>query len=185
MPCFGQFVVKRAPQRVIMLRQCPRGIGLRLARFFAPQPLSAKTDRIFPRELADRRAPSQPIRFFFARTNELRTSSSECDRFIGPAPEEVVSDSHWRRGRQTVRVAAFNERNRLVAAEPARVLQLDAIDLEAPAFRFCKAADHQRRRERPWLRGKVLDRTTGDGGLLADFASDSSLDSLARLDETG
>src|SRR5271168_4184656 len=96
-----------------------------------------------------------------------------------------MGDRHWRWGCQTVGVAAFDERDRLIAAEPAGVLQLDAIDLEASAFRFSKATDHQRGGERPGLRGKVLDRATDDSGLLADFAPDRGLDGFPGLDETG
>src|SRR5580692_3547373 len=96
-----------------------------------------------------------------------------------------MGDRHWRWGCQTVGVAAFEERDRLMAAEPAGVLQLDLVDLQLSAFGFSKAADHQRGGERPWLRGKVLHRATDDTGLLADFAPDGGLDGFPGLDETG
>ena len=35
-------------------------------------------------------------------------------------------------------MAAFDERDRLIAAEPAGILQLDAIDLKAPASASAK-----------------------------------------------
>src|ERR1700760_4652442 len=89
----------------------------------------------------------------------------------------------WRR--QAVRVAALDERDRLIAAEPAGVFQLHAVDFKATAFRFGKAADHQRGRERPWLRGEILDSPADDSGLFVDFPPDSSLDSFPRLNETG
>src|SRR5271156_4827893 len=96
-----------------------------------------------------------------------------------------MGDRHRSWSRQAFWVAAFEERDRLIAAEPASVLQLDAVDLEAPAFRFSKAADHQRGGERPWLRGEVLHRAAGDSGFLPDFAPDRSLDGFSWLDEPG
>src|SRR3984885_11150291 len=80
-------------------------------------------------------------------------------------------------------MTSFEERNRLLAAEPSGVLQFDAINLEAPAFCFSKAAYHQRGGERPWLGGEVLHRAAADGSLLVDFAPNGSLDRFSGLDE--
>src|ERR1700722_12960287 len=96
-----------------------------------------------------------------------------------------MGDRHRHWSGQVVWMTSFQERDRLFAAEPPGVLQLDAIDLEAPAYRFSKAADHQRGRERPWLGGEVPHRAAGDGSLLVDFAPDSSLNGFSGLDEPG
>jgi len=71
----------------------------------------------------------------------------------------------------------------LSAIEPARVLELGAINDNILVECARGASDHQRRRERPGLRRVVLGLDHGHAGLLEHLAHDRVLEALARLDE--
>src|SRR5580658_3657503 len=72
-----------------------------------------------------------------------------------------------------------------VAVEPARVLELAAINDDVLAECFGVTADHQRHRQRPRLRGEIFDVAADDADFLEHFAAHRFLDRLARLDEAG
>ena len=73
----------------------------------------------------------------------------------------------------------------LAAAEPARVLELVAIEPDVVGGRIGMEAEHQRGRERPRLRRVVAHVGDLDADLLPDLAGDGVLQALARLDEAG
>src|SRR5580704_7608496 len=93
----------------------------------------------------------------------------------------VVRDGDRRRCRQAARMAARAHRCKLLAVEPARVLDLAAVDHDVVRLGFSMTADHQRHRERPWLRREIAHTPGNDADLLQHFAAHRFLDRLARL----
>src|SRR5208282_135719 len=69
--------------------------------------------------------------------------------------------------------------------EPARVLELVAIDVELGRDGLGMEAEHDRGRKRPRLGGVVAHVRNADAGLLEHLARDRVLQALARLDEAG
>src|SRR3546814_9908012 len=71
-----------------------------------------------------------------------------------------------------------------VEGEPARVLKLVAyLRLVRPGLG--EEAEHQRRRERPWLRREVAAAQDAHAAFLQHLALDGLLQRFARLDEAG
>ena len=104
---------------------------------------------------------------------------------LHPGPQNMMRDRH-RMGRlQLARMAPLQHGRRLVAREPARVFEFDAIDMQFARRRLGDAADHQRGRERPGLRGEIGDLAAADSRLLEDFAAHRILDRLARFEKAG
>src|SRR5262249_26108574 len=102
-----------------------------------------------------------------------------------PGADDVVRDrDRWRRA-EPVGMAAQQHQGDLLALEPARALELGAVDLDVGGERLGVAADHQRHRERPGLRRKIRNAATHDAGLLEHLAPHRFIDVLARLDKAG
>src|SRR3984893_4978489 len=76
-------------------------------------------------------------------------SADDTAAILDEAENEMMRDGDRRRGRQAVGMAAAEHRRQLVAVEPARVLDLAAVDDDGLRQRLGVAADHQRARERP------------------------------------
>src|SRR6185437_2419541 len=72
-----------------------------------------------------------------------------------------------------------------VALEPARVLQLVAVDGDRRAARLGGEAQHDRGGERPGLRGMIAHLADNDAGLLVNLARHRILEAFAGLDEAG
>src|SRR6202522_2449864 len=71
------------------------------------------------------------------------------------------------------------------AVEPARLLDLALVDHDLLRQRHGMAADHQRRREWPRLRGKIFDPRAGETDLLEYLAAHRLLDRLTGFGEAG
>src|SRR5262249_52021349 len=115
----------------------------------------------------------------------LRLRSLKADLALDPGAENVMRYGDRRRRGQAGRMRAGQEADRLVAGEPARVLELLAVHGDVVAQRLGMAADHQRHRKRPGLRGEVAHAAGDDAGLLERLAPHRILDRLTRLDEAG
>src|ERR1041384_1397988 len=102
---------------------------------------------------------------------------------LDPGADDVVRDRDRRRYRDLLRMLAAEHLHHLVTREPARVLELLAIDRDLGRGRLRVAADHQRHRERPGLRREVLHAPADDAGFLQRLAPRRFFDALARLDE--
>jgi hypothetical protein len=63
-PLFGQLIVKRAPQRNIILNSCRVGSVYGCSVFLPPSPRAPQWTEGIQRRLADRQAPFQSIRSF-------------------------------------------------------------------------------------------------------------------------
>src|SRR4051794_30589070 len=121
-------------------------------------------------------------------TTQQRQASAKLwaiGRALEPAAGEEVRDRHGRRDQEPVRVAALDHRAHLVAREPAAGLELVAIEGDLLAQRLAEAADHQRGREGPGLRGEVAHLADRHARLLLGLAANRVLDRLAGLDEAG
>ena len=71
----------------------------------------------------------------------------------------------------------------LLAVEPARIVELRTVDDDLTRASLGVAADHQRGRKRPWLRGKIAHAAANDAGFFARFPPHGVFDRLPRLDE--
>ncbi|MEE9603330.1 MAG: hypothetical protein V3V75_08505, partial [Thermoguttaceae bacterium] len=78
----------------------------------------------------------------------------------------------------TVRRADFG------AGEPAGILEFVIADSDLVAGGVGGEADHERRGERPRLRGVVAHLAHVDAGLFLDLAAHRLFQALARLDES-
>src|ERR1700691_3833932 len=76
---------------------------------------------------------------------------------LDEAANEVVGDGDRRRRGQAIGMAPVEHQRELLALEPARVLDLAAIDDDLVRARLGMAADHQRARKRPRLRREIDD----------------------------
>src|SRR3569832_1707690 len=104
---------------------------------------------------------------------------------LAPGAHDMMRDGDRRWRRQPVLVPAQQHVGDLVAREPARALELGGVDLDVAALGLGEGADHQRHRERPWLRREVTHAAADDAGFLDRLAPHRVLDRLARLDEPG
>src|SRR5215467_2756512 len=104
---------------------------------------------------------------------------------LHPDADDVVRDRNRRRRRQPLRMFAHQHGLNLFLAKPPSVLELRAIDHNLVRQCFNVTADHQRCRERPWLRSEVDDAAAGDAGFLARFPTDGILERFAGLNEPG
>src|SRR5262245_20734620 len=91
---------------------------------------------------------------------------------LRPRARELMGDRERRRKGELLRRSG-ERRSDLRAFEPARVLELGAVDGDRLAHALREAAAHQRRGERPRLRGVVGDATDVDPGLFLDLAPGS------------
>ena len=94
-----------------------------------------------------------------------------------------MRDGERGRAGDALRMRAGEHRGGLRAAEPARILDLLGVDGDLFGQRLRMAADHQRHREGPRLRGEIGHAPADDAGLLLDLAAHRGLDRLAVLDE--
>src|SRR5580704_5857564 len=122
--------------------------------------------------------PVQRMRGAFVSTEDMGAIFDE-------AADEMMRDGDRRRRGQAAGMAAGQHRCQLLAVEPARVLDLAAIDDDLVRRRLRMAADHQRRRKRPRLRHGIFDLAAGDAGFLQHFATHRFLDGFAGFDEAG
>src|SRR4029453_16605478 len=98
-----------------------------------------------------------------------------------PGADDVMRnrDGRWRG--QALRMLAHEHRLDLAPAEPAGILQFLPINHDVVRQRPGVATDHQRSRERPWLRGKINYFSAGNARFLARFAEHRILDRFTRL----
>src|ERR1700733_6305687 len=99
--------------------------------------------------------------------------------------DDVVSDRDRRRRGQALRMLPLEHQCELVAVKPARVFKLVAVHDNGVGQRLGMAADHDRRRKRPRLRGEIAYAPAVDTGLLGHFAPHRFLDGFPRLGEAG
>src|ERR1041385_8826348 len=85
---------------------------------------------------------------------------------LDPGADDVMGDRDRRRDRDLLRMLAAEHLHNLVAREPARVLEFLPVDRDLGRGRLRVAADHQRHRERPRLRGEIFHASTHDAGFL-------------------
>src|SRR5580693_8283221 len=84
---------------------------------------------------------------------------------LDEAANEMMGDGDRRRRGQAVGMAATEHQRQFLARKPARILDLAAIDDDGLRQRLRVAADHQRARERPRLRHRIVDLAAADAGL--------------------
>src|SRR5581483_6375292 len=89
-------------------------------------------------------------------------SEEDIGSVLDPAADDVVGDGHRRRGSEAVRMRALEHAGDLVAREPARGFELMRVHDDVGRQCLRVAADHQRRREWPGLRGEVADLAAAD-----------------------
>src|SRR4051812_18753154 len=104
---------------------------------------------------------------------------------VHPAAEQMMGDGEGMWPGKPVRVGSRQHQGRLVAREPARILQLRMVDDDVLVQRPRAAADHQRRRIGPGLGHVILHVGAADSGLFEDLAAHRVLDGLGGLDEAG
>src|SRR3954463_8506221 len=83
---------------------------------------------------------------------------------LDPGPNDVMRDRDGRRDRDLLRMLAAEHLHDLLAREPARVLELLAIDRDVGRGRLRMATDHQRHRKWPRLRSEILHPPADDAG---------------------
>src|SRR5262245_34560972 len=84
-----------------------------------------------------------------------RRRGSEGNATLHPGADDVVGDRDRHRRGETVGMLPYQHQRDLLAVEPARVCELARIDRDLLRERLGVAADHQRARERPWLRCEI------------------------------
>src|SRR2546421_7094399 len=89
-------------------------------------------------------------------TTCLRASAEDTIALLDPGADDVMRDRNRRRNADALRMLADEHQRGLVAAEPARVLQLLAVDLDVGVGRARVTADHQRHWKRPLLRAEIF-----------------------------
>src|SRR4051794_39524586 len=87
------------------------------------------------------------------------------------------------RSRQSVRMLPPDHQRRLVAVEPAGILELGAIYDNVLIGGARGASDHQRRRIGPGLRHVIIHVSAADSGLLENLAPDRVFDGFGGFDE--
>src|SRR5205085_7570181 len=100
-----------------------------------------------------------------------------------PGVDQPARDGQGRR--QAHVAAAPGARRELLAREPAGVVELAVARRRLAARVVGEEAEHERRWERPRLRGEVAGRARLDAGLLAHLAQHRLLEALAGFDEAG
>src|SRR5258708_3195799 len=113
----------------------------------------------------------------------LRGSAEDTVALLDPGADDVMRNRNGWGNADLLRMLAGKHQRGLFAREPARVLQLRAIDRDVRVGGARVAADHQRHRKRPGLRAEVLHLAADDAGLLQGLAPRGFFDTFARLDE--
>src|SRR5262249_30278639 len=108
---------------------------------------------------------------------------AELNLFLHPGADDVIGDRHAGRRAQAVRMTAQQHGRDLLAVEPARIVELRTVDDDLTRASLGVAADHQRGRKRPWLRGKIAHAAANDAGFFARFPPHRVFNRLSRLDE--
>src|SRR5829696_6304689 len=101
---------------------------------------------------------------------------------LHPGPDDVIGDGDRLWCGKAVGMLSRQHECHFFALEPAGVVELRAVDDDLARERLGMAADHQRGRERPRLRGEICNPPAKDAGFLARFAPHGILDRLAWLD---
>src|SRR6188474_2654253 len=83
-----------------------------------------------------------------------------------PGTDDMMRDRDRRRDADALGMLTLEHQQDLIAREPARVLQLLAVDRDVRVRRARMAADHQRHRKRPGLRAEIFHLAADDAGLL-------------------
>src|SRR5262249_55937273 len=104
---------------------------------------------------------------------------------LHPGADDVMRDCNRRRGRKPLGMFTRQHGLNLSLAKPPGVLEFRPIDHNLVRQCFNVTADHQRCRERPWLRSEVDDAAAGDAGFLARFPTYGILERFAGFDEPG
>src|ERR1700733_2556942 len=99
--------------------------------------------------------------------------------------DDMMRDRNGRRRGQSAGMTQRQHLGKLFALEPARILDFAPINHDLVCFRFGMAADHQRHRKRPRLRGEVVHAAGGDANFLEHFAPHRFLDGLPRFTKSG
>src|SRR3954465_1725941 len=88
-----------------------------------------------------------------------------------PLPDQMMRNGEGMGGKQAVGMLTLVHEREFSAVEPARILELEAIDDDVLADRARRAADHQRRRIGPGLRHVVFHVGDADAAFLENFAA--------------
>src|SRR5450631_1903004 len=76
---------------------------------------------------------------------------------LHPGAQDVMGDRVRQRRGEAVGMLSQEHQRDLLAVEPARVVELGPIDDDLARVRLDMAADHERHRKRPGLRGEIGD----------------------------
>src|SRR3954469_1408283 len=172
----------RPPSRameIAALSALPPQISARwLALALLPRAGTASTRKVRSRT----GMPMQRMRGAISAIDALSSSSA---LVVHPAAEQMMRNRKRMRAGEPVRMRPRQHQRRLLAREPARILQLGVIDDDVLAHGPRTAADHQRRRIGPGLGHVILHVGAADAGLFEDLAAHRILDGLCGLDEPG
>src|ERR1700722_6204304 len=174
---------RRATATAALAAQPPEMIMNAEASALASGPGNCAT----PNTASSTAMPAQSTCGSLARTGAepVGPLSVKLNVLLHPGTQDVMGDRNRHRRREAFGMSCAQHQGDLFALEPAGVVELGLVDDDVARDRLRVAADHERHRERPGLRGEIGDPPADDAGLLAGLAPNRRLDRLARLDEAG
>src|SRR5271170_1623230 len=108
-------------------------------------------------------------------------SAEDIAAILDEAADDVMRNRDRRRRSQARRMLALEHSGKFLAFEPARVFKLIAVDGDGVGQGLGIAADHDRRREWPRLRGKIFHPPASNADFFQHFAPHRFLDRFAGL----
>src|SRR5690242_3996264 len=110
-------------------------------------------------------------------------SADDIGAILDVTADDVMGNRNRRRGRQPLRVLPVEHQGELLAIEPARVFQFLTVDDDGLRQRLGVTADHDRRRERPRLGGKITYTPARNANFFEDFTADGLFEAFAGFGE--